>query len=105
MTTLTKVTTLLATVLVALGLSTNAMAGSNEKEQLAAINAAKISLSDAILLAEQEVGGRAVEAEVDDHRDEVFYYEIEVITPDGVEKEVRIDMNTGKIVKVEEDRD
>ena len=99
----TGLATLAAASLLALGLGTNAIASGNNKEEKAAMAAANITLSDAVALAEQKVGGRAVEAEVDDEDGGQFYYEIEVIMPDGAEKEVLIDMGTGEIVKIEDE--
>ena len=96
---------ILATGVLASGIavSSNALAGNYDEEEWAAIQSAGITLADAILLAEKEVGGRAVEAEVDEEGDNQFYYEIEVIAPGGVEKEVLIDMTTGEIIKIEDD--
>ncbi len=86
-----------------IGMGANAMADSNDEKEWAAIQAAGITLSDAISLAEKEVGGRAVEAELDEEGDNLFYYEVEVIAPGGVEKEVLIDMTSGEIIKIEDD--
>ena len=99
----TRTAVIFAVAALGFGIGSNAMADSYDEAELAAINTAKISLSDAIGLAEKEAGGRAVEAEIDEDGDRVFYYEVEVITPDGGEKEVLIDMNTGKIIKIEDD--
>ena len=95
--------TLAAASLLAVGLGTHAIASGNDAEERAAMASANITLSDAIALAEKEVGGRAVEAEVEDEDGGVFYYEVEVIMPDGAEKEVLIDMGTGEIVKIEDE--
>lgn len=85
------------------GIGSDSMAGDYDMAQWAAVNTAKISLNDAIGLAEKEAGGHAVEAEVEQDGDRVFYYEVEVVAPDGGEKEVLIDMNTGEIIKIEDD--
>lgn len=86
----------------AMGLGTNAIAGGGDKEEKAALASASITLSDAIAVAEKEVGGKAFEAEVEDKRGGVFYYEVEVVMPDGGEKKVLIDMDTGEVVKVKD---
>jgi len=59
---------------------------------------AKISLSEAIKVAEQKIGGEAVEAELDDESDAV-QFEVEVLK-DGKIHEVMVDSETGHILKV-----
>ena len=72
----------------------------NEAAEKAALSSATISLKQAIEIAEKEIGGKAVESGVDDEDGKTFYYEIEVQAPDGTEKEVLIDMKTGKVAKI-----
>ena len=52
----TGLATLAAASLLAVGLGTNAIAGSNDEDEKAAIASAQISLGEAIALAETEVG-------------------------------------------------
>ena len=75
-------------------------AESKEKEakELQLFSQAKISLTEAIKVAEQKTGGKAMEAEVDDESNTV-QFEIEVLK-DGKIYEVMVDGKTGKVVKV-----
>ena len=73
---------------------------SKEKEakELKLFSQATISLTDAIKAAEQKVGGKAMEAEVNDESDTV-QFEIEVLK-DGKIHEVIVDGKTGHVLKV-----
>ena len=73
---------------------------SKEKEakELKLFSEAKISLSEAIKAAEHKVGGKAMEAELDDESNTV-QFEIEVLK-DGKIHEVMVDGKTGKVLKV-----
>ncbi|MDP3332287.1 MAG: PepSY domain-containing protein [Methylococcaceae bacterium] len=73
---------------------------SKEKEakELKLFSEAKISLSEAIKAAEHKVGGKAMEAEVDDESNTV-QFEIEILK-DGKIHEVIVDGITGKVLKV-----
>jgi uncharacterized membrane protein YkoI len=94
-------TTLFATIIMT-GTAVNmAQAGeSKEKEakELKLFSQAKISLTEAIKAAEQKVGGKAMEAEVDEESNAV-QFEIEVLK-DGKIHEVKVDGKTGKVLKV-----
>jgi len=68
-----------------------------EAKELKLFSEAKISLTDAIKAAEHKVGGKAMEAELDDESNTV-QFEIEVLK-DGKIHEVLVDGITGKIVK------
>lgn len=71
-----------------------------DADEKATLQAAKISLSEAIAAAEKEVpGGKVVEAEVDTENGVTSYF-IE-IDKDG-EQKIRVDMQTGQAVKVAE---
>jgi|GEM_PF-540041 len=69
-----------------------------EAKELQLFRLAKISLSEAIEVAEQKVGGEAVEAELDDESDAV-QFEVEVLK-DGKIHKVMVDGETGHILKV-----
>jgi len=73
---------------------------SKEKDakELQLFSQAKISLSEAIKAAEQKVGGKAMEAEIDDEASSV-QFEIEVVK-EGKVHNVLVDGNTGKVLKV-----
>ncbi|WP_051604149.1 PepSY domain-containing protein [Methylobacter tundripaludum] len=73
---------------------------SKEKDakELQLFSQAKISLSEAIKVAEQKVGGKAMEAEIDDEASSV-QFEIEVVK-EGKVHNVLVDGNTGKVLKV-----
>jgi uncharacterized membrane protein YkoI len=69
-----------------------------EAEELKLFNQANISLTEAIQTAEKKVGGKAVEAEVDDESTTV-QFEIEVVK-DGKVHNVLVDGKTGEVLKV-----
>ena len=69
-----------------------------EAKELKLFSEAKISLTDAIKAAEHKVGGKAMEAELDDESNTV-QFEIEVLK-DGKIHEVMIDGITCKVLKV-----
>ena len=97
-----KILTALFTMAIMTATAVNvAQAGeSKEKEakELKLFSEAKISLSEAIKAAEHKVGGKAMEAELDDESNTV-QFEIEVFK-DGKIHEVIIDGITGKVLKV-----
>ena len=69
-----------------------------EAKELKLFSQAKISLTEAIKVAEQKVGGKAMEAEVDDESNTV-QFEVEILK-DGKIHEVMVDGKTGKVLKV-----
>ncbi|MDO9161958.1 MAG: PepSY domain-containing protein [Methylococcaceae bacterium] len=69
-----------------------------DAKELQLFSQAKISLSEAIKAAEQKVGGKAMEAEIDDEASSV-QFEIEVVN-EGKVHNVLVDGNTGKVLKV-----
>lgn len=92
---------LLATVIM-VSTAVNVAQASDSKEkdakELQLFSQAKISLSEAIKVAEQKVGGKAMEAEIDDEASSV-QFEIEVVK-EGKVHNVLVDGNTGKVLKV-----
>jgi len=94
-------TTLFAMALTAGAVTNVAQAGeSKEKEakELQLFSKAKISLIEAIKAAEQNKGGKALEAELDDESNAV-QFEIKILK-DGKIYEVLVDGTTGNILKV-----
>nr|SPS06008.1 conserved exported protein of unknown function [Candidatus Nitrotoga fabula] len=83
-------------------IAANAMqpSGLKEKEakELQLFSLAKISLSEAIKAAEQKIGGKAIEAELDDES-ETVQFEVEVLK-DGKIHKVMVDGETGHVLKV-----
>ena len=99
-----KITAALTAAIMGIGAGSYALAGNDGKNAAKrdAVNAAAVTMGDAIQRAEKEVGGKAIEADVDRKRG-TYYYDVEIVTPDGTKKEVRIDMKTGDVVKVEKE--
>jgi uncharacterized membrane protein YkoI len=94
-------TTLFAMALTAGAVTNVAQAGeSKEKEakELQLFSKAKISLIEAIKAAEQNTGGKALEAELDDGSNAV-QFEIKILK-DGKIYEVLVDGTTGNVIKV-----
>ncbi len=87
-------------------ISTVARAASNADE-IHAAQAAKISLKQAITIASKAASGILISAEFDDDDSDAVgkggAYELEFST-DSVNYEIKVDANTGKIVKTETDR-
>jgi uncharacterized membrane protein YkoI len=71
---------------------------SKEAKELALFGQAKISLHDAIKAAEHKIGGKAMEAELNDESATV-QFEVEVLK-DGKIHEVIVDGISGKVLKV-----
>ncbi|MBD7985721.1 PepSY domain-containing protein [Sporosarcina sp. Sa2YVA2] len=63
---------------------------------------AKITEEAATKIALEKVPGTIDEVELEDE-DGTIVYEFEIVSEDGTEQEVKVDANTGKIVKVEAD--
>ena len=104
-----KLTTLGACLTLALTkgfISTAASAASNVDEVRAA-QAAKISLKQAITIASKSASGILISADFDEDDSDAIgkggVYELEFST-DSVNYEIKVDANTGKIVKKETDR-
>ena len=91
----------LAAVPLALGVATLAKADkhSNEVNETQAVMNAKISLADAIKVAEAEAKGKAVDSGVADENG-VVSYEVEIVGQDGKRMDVLVDPQTGKVLKM-----
>lgn len=75
----------------------------NDSKELKLFSMAKISLIDAIKAAEQNTGGKAMEAEVNDESN-TAEFEVEILK-DGKVYEVMVDGITGKVLKVALDKE
>lgn len=71
-----------------------------EKAEMAA--AAKVTIHDAIKAATQKVRGKVIEAELEEKPRATW--EVEVLTDDGKVMEVWVDVDTGAVVSVEEEK-
>jgi uncharacterized membrane protein YkoI len=69
-----------------------------EGDEAAAYAKAKMSLTDAIALAERQTGAKAVEAKLENERG-ALTFDVEVMKNDGFQKVV-IDAQTGQVLKV-----
>lgn len=65
-----------------------------------ALYAAEVSLRDAVRIAEETIGGRALSGEFEEE-DGLWAYSIEVLQSDNADIEVVIDAATGEVLKTE----
>ncbi|MGP5273696.1 PepSY domain-containing protein [Psychrobacter faecalis] len=104
-----KLTTLGACLTLALttGVITTAASAATNVDELRAAQAAKISLKQAITIASKSASGILISADFDEDDSDAIgkggVYELEFST-DSVNYEIKVDANTGKIVKKETDR-
>ncbi len=91
----------LAAVPLMIGVATLAKADKhgNETIETETLMNAKISLADAIKVAETEAKGKAVDSGVNDEGG-VVGYEVEVVGQDGKRTDVLVDPQTGKVLKM-----
>ena len=104
-----KLTTLGACLTLALttGVMTTAASAASNVDEVRAAQAAKISLKQAITIASKSASGILISADFDEDDSDAIgkggVYELEFST-DSVNYEIKVDANTGKIVKKETDR-
>lgn len=104
-----KLTTLGACLTLALttGVITTAASAASNVDEVRAAQAAKISLKQAITIASKSASGILISADFDEDDNDAIgkggVYELEFST-DSVNYEIKVDANTGKIVKKETDR-
>ncbi|AJP47566.1 peptidase M4 [Rugosibacter aromaticivorans] len=67
-----------------------------------AVEAAKISLTQAVTTAEQHVGGKASRAEFEKHKGQ-WVFDVEVVNGKKV-MDVKVDPTSGKVIKAVEDK-
>ncbi len=73
-------------------------AAANNGDEVKALHNAKLSLTDAIKIAEKEGNGKAVDAEIDAKSGQA-QYAVEVLSSDGKKlTEYKLDADTGKIL-------
>jgi uncharacterized membrane protein YkoI len=83
---------------VALILAASAASAAKAKHDLNVLADVKVSLTDAIRIAEQEGNGKAVDAQLEAGK--APHYAVEVLSGDGKKlTEYKLDANTGKVVK------
>lgn len=97
-----KIVPVCATLLFAMGAASVASAG--DIKDLRRLDAAKISLVDAIGIAEKARDGKAIEAEIDADRRGRVVYDV-VVVNDKRFYEIRVDAENGKILRDVEDKD
>ena len=93
--------TSLAVLLLGFGaaaMAANEPPGSGDPQELAAVANAKVTLQQATVIAEKETGGKATASGIDNENG-VVSYDV-TIDQAGASKQVLIDMQTGKVVKV-----
>ncbi len=83
--------------------TTGAPAVQSDATELAALEGAKVSLTDAIAIAEKEGGGKAVDAGFEGENGS-YAYEVEVLGANG-EQTVLVDAQSGKVTKVAQNAD
>ena len=104
-----KLTTLGTCLTLALttGVITTAASAASNVDEVRAAQAAKISLKQAITIASKSASGILISADFDEDDSDAIgkggVYELEFST-DSVNYEIKVDANTGKIVKKETDR-
>lgn len=104
-----KLTTLGACLTLALttGVITTAASAATNVDEVRAAQAAKVSLKQAITIASKSASGILISADFDEDDSDAIgkggVYELEFST-DSVNYEIKVDANTGKIVKKETDR-
>lgn len=104
-----QLTTLGACLTLALttGIITTAASAATNVDEIRAAQAAKISLKQAISIASKKASGILISADFDEDDSDAVgkdgVYKLEFST-DSVNYEIKVDANTGKIVKTETDR-
>lgn len=93
---------ILAIAIAATGVAAYAAKGGMENDAMA-INKAKISLTQAISVAEQHAHGKAASAEFE-HSKQGWVYEVEVVSAAKV-FDVRVDADKGTVISSVEDKE
>lgn len=100
---------IIATAVVALGLVGGGLAfaqqggGNTENDAVADLAKAKVTLSQAISVAESQSGGRAVKAELEGERGATVF-NVEVVTADSKVLDVTVDAADGKVLSSKQDQ-
>lgn len=80
----------------------SAYAANSTENDAIAIEAAKISMTQAVTTAEQHVGGKAARAEYERHKGQ-WVFDVEVVKGKKV-MDVKIDPISGKVISAAEDK-
>ena len=91
----------IATALTVAGIGVG-FAASSVKNDAQVINDAKISLTQAIAVAEKHAAGKASKAEIERHKDKSVY-EVEVVSGTKI-MEVKVDPNLGTVLSAAEEK-
>jgi uncharacterized membrane protein YkoI len=70
------------------------------RDKIAMVNAAKVSIDQAIKTASEKVSGKVIEAELEKKHKKTVW-EVDILTPDGTITEVHVDSDTGEIIDTE----
>jgi uncharacterized membrane protein YkoI len=80
----------------------NSGGANKDTTELQAIQNAKLTVADAAKAAETETGGKTVDVSIGDENGQIAY-QVEVALSDGTKKDVHVDAQTGKVIKVSAD--
>jgi len=82
-----------------------AFASDSARHEAQAMEKAKISLTEAIHMAERQGNGQAISAEYEFKNGDPAYYEVKVLRDDGQKlTEYQLDPNTGKVKEVKDEK-
>jgi uncharacterized membrane protein YkoI len=82
-----------------------AQASDSARHEAQAMEKAKISLTEAIRMAEKQGNGQAISAEYEFKNGDPAYYEVKVLRDDGQKlTEYQLDPNTGKVKEVKDEK-
>ena len=82
-----------------------AQASDSARHEAQAMEKAKISLTQAIHMAERQGNGQAISAEYEFKNGDPAYYEVKVLRDDGQKlTEYQLDPNTGKVKEVKDEK-
>jgi uncharacterized membrane protein YkoI len=99
----TKATALLATL--AMGFAVTATQAANAAREDVALSNAKVSLNQAIGIAEQQGSGQATSADYMPKKGTMGHYDVKVLSSDGSKLvKYRVSPNTGKVVEASNER-
>ena len=98
-----KLSAAIAAMLAAAAIGGAYAAKSDKENDALAIAGAKIGLAQAIGAAEQHVGGKASKAELEQQKGQ-WVFDVEVVKDGRQVIDVKVDMNTGKVLAATEDK-
>lgn len=71
----------------------------NEPADAQALLAAKVTAAQAIQTAETKAGGKVSSISFESDSGSASFYHVEVVTPDGAQKDLAVDATTGEVMK------